>query len=139
MGGRLPILVPAAVLALTLGLAACGGSSEDKQAVKKRVEGFQAALGANDPAKVCGALTKTRRGTLTRQARGAKNCGEAMRVAFVVQGGAFKNAGKAEVKDVRIDGENASASVTYGGRRADVTLSKEGGRWLISGFGRRGR
>ena len=128
-------LVAGALLAMALGLAACGGSSKDEQAVRKRVNGFYSALAAKDPAGVCASLSGGLKGALTRTrsgARGPRSCEAAMRFNFLLSPNLFRNAGKAKVEDVKVKGDQAAATISYRGRKRQFGLSREHGRWLIT-------
>jgi hypothetical protein len=127
----------AAGAALALALAGCGGSGDDEQAIKKRVNGFYDAFAAKDAGKICGSITDRQRKALTSPAPGSrapKSCEQAVRFALVFVGNSLKDAGRAKVTSVQIQGDRAKATVDYRGKKGGVGLAKQNGGWLISDF-----
>ena len=128
-------LAAGTLLAIMLGLAACGGSGKDEQAIRKRVTGFYAGLAAKDPARVCASLASGIKRALTRTPSGTtgpRSCEAALRFNFILSGNQFANARKARVVDVQVKGDRAAATVSYQGRKLRLGLSSQGGDWLIS-------
>jgi hypothetical protein len=125
----------AVALALALGPAACGGSGNDKQAVKDRVNTFDRALGGKDPKGVCASVSSTIKRRLTRTpsgGRGPTTCEAALRLQFLLAGNLFKNLAKTKVSQVQIDGDQAQATISYRGRKERLGLAKQDGDWLIT-------
>jgi hypothetical protein len=128
-------LAPGVALALMLGLAACGGSGKDEQAIRDRVNTFDNAMAAKDPARVCASISKELKRQLTKTPSGSggpKSCEAALRFNFILLGNAFKNLAKAKVDDVQVDGNQARATISYRGRKQRLGVAKQGGEWRIT-------
>ena len=130
-------LIGLVALVLALGLVACGKSNDDEKEVRARVNAFYQALGARDADGVCGSISRERKRALNKAASGTQglnSCRDSLRFAFIIAGKAFKNAGKAKITGVRVNGKRAVATVVYRGRKGGVGLVKEDGDWLVSSF-----
>ncbi|MGI8750400.1 MAG: hypothetical protein ACR2J6_07615 [Thermoleophilaceae bacterium] len=102
-------------MALTLGLSACGGSDEDD--VKSIAEQV-----ANSDEKVCDHVT----GDFLKALGGSKKkCRESAKQDT--------GAGKPKVKDVKVDGDKATATLTDGRTKATLRFAKDGGDWKVDG------
>ena len=127
-----------AALALALGAAACGdaGSSGEETSVKRTVNGLYDAFAAKDAAKVCDSLTEERQREIESRAGagGGKGCERTLELALGFVGGQLKEIKDARVTDVTLDGDEATATVEYKGKKGDLGLTKQGGEWKISDF-----
>ncbi len=126
------LLLPACLLALIFGLAACGGSSESDE--DKITSTIETAATSKDPAV----------------------CGETQTLKFIEQtvGGAGKEAEKrceeeakagvgnpasVAVSEVKVDGEKATADAefkggNFNGQTLELALIEEGGEWKMNEF-----
>ena len=130
-----------AVLCATVALAGCGGDgdkSRDEAKVKGTVDGLYDAFAAKDARKVCASLTEARQREIERQARiggrGRGNCARTLSFALAFLGDQLKGLKSAKVTDVRVDGDKATATVDYRGKKGDLGLAKKDGDWLVSDF-----
>ena len=114
------------LLAVVPFLAGCGESGD----VEKRVDALYEALAAKDARRVCGMLTAEQRRIL---ARGGRECADVMGLGLRFLDGALPRLRDAEVTDVEVDGDRATATVERPeGRENRIGLRKEGGRWQVS-------
>jgi hypothetical protein len=131
--------VLAASLALATGVAACGSgsSADDEDQVKDRVQTLYTGFAEKKPDQICDSLTDKQKDTITKRpgASGKKqSCEEVMKLVLGLAGNQLKDVGKSKVSDVKVDGEKATATVSFRGRKGKVGLAKEDGDWLISDF-----
>lgn len=125
-------------IAIVLALAGCGGSGDEGE-VRKSVEGLYAGFAERDSSKVCNSLTraqreKVRRGAATGRGRKPQSCEQVMGFALAFVGDALKDAGKAEVTKVEVEGQKATATVKFKGKPGKLGLAKESGAWKVSDF-----
>jgi hypothetical protein len=130
-----------AVLCATVALAGCGGDDDqgrDEAKVKRTVDGLYDAFAAKDARKVCASLTAARQREIERQARvggqGRGSCARTLSFALAFLGNQLKGLKSARVTDVRVDGDKATATVEYRGKKGDLGLAKKGDDWLVSDF-----
>jgi hypothetical protein len=121
-----------------VGLAACGSGDEDE--VRAAVDRLYAGFADKDAKQVCGSLTAKQRRTVTEGAAGTsqrtkpRSCEQVMSLALEFVGNALKDADKAEVTDVQVDGEKAKATVEFKGKSGDLGLAKESDQWKVDDF-----
>jgi len=133
-------LLACCALAVTLG--ACGGGGNDEDDVRKAVNGVYDALASKDAKKVCGSLSEQGREQIARTTgRSGKrmSCESVFGLGFAFAGETFKDAREAEVTDVEIDGDEATATVKFKGKTGDVSLVKENGDWKLDDLQTAGR
>jgi hypothetical protein len=132
--GRLGVVVAAAALVAAFSLAACGGSSSSISADKNQITtAIQAATTSGDP----GACTKYQTPRFTGQTNGGST-GQAA-VKSCEQNAANSAASKADVSNVSVNGNSATATITLtgsalNGQTVDVGLVKQGGQWKLDDF-----
>jgi hypothetical protein len=128
----------AVALSLSAGLIACGGSSgDDKTKVENRVNSLYDAFSEKDSKQICDSLTDKQKSQITRRtAKSGKkqSCEQVMGFALAFLGNQLKDAKNAKVTDVKVDGDKATATVTYKGKKGRLGLSKQDGEWLVSDF-----
>jgi hypothetical protein len=138
MHARLPMHFGPVAVVLALGVAACGGSSGDEEKVEKTLNRVYDALAAKDGDKVCDSLSEEGKRELTKgsgTAGGkAQDCETVLRFGLAFAGDALKGIEDAQVKDVRVDGSEATATVKYKSREGGVKLVKEDGDWKLQSF-----
>jgi hypothetical protein len=128
----------AVALVLAAGVSACGsGGGDDKAKVENRVNGLYDAFAAKDEKKICGSLSDKQKQQITKSsAKSGKkqSCEQVMSFALAFLGNQLKSATDAKVTDVKVDGDKATATVDYKGKKGKLGLSKSGGDWLVSDF-----
>jgi hypothetical protein len=128
--------------ALAVPVGACGGGGSDEDDVKKAVNGVYDALASKNPEKVCDSLSKEGKEQIVRTTgRSGKrmSCTSVFELGFTFAGDAFKDARDAEVTDVQVDGDEATATVKFKGKTGDVSLVKEDGDWKLDDLQTAGR
>jgi hypothetical protein len=126
-----------AVLLAVLALAACGNSSSDKSEVTQTVKGFYNALADKDAKKACDAISekgKERISNATSRTGKKQSCSQVFGLVLAFGGDAIKQAKNVKVSDVKINGDQATASVGLAGRKSPIGLVKENGDWKLSGL-----
>lgn len=125
----------APLLAVLCVLAGCGGNDDEAQ-VKSAVNQLYAGFAERDAGKVCGSLTKAQQQAVAKGAAGVApgNCRQVMGFALGFLGNALKDAKKAEVTKVKIDGSKARATVVFKGKPGVLGVTKEDGDWKVSDF-----
>jgi hypothetical protein len=125
------------VFLLALALAACGGS-DDEGAVKDSVKTLYSGLADKDAGKICGVLSRKQRDAVARSGGtqgGGASCEQVMGVALsLVKGRELEDADRAEVTKVNVEGDKATATVTFKGKPGKLGLAKEAGDWKVSRF-----
>jgi len=110
--------IPAVVIVvlLVLGMANCGGGGSSPTAAAKA---FMAAVEKNDTKAMEKVATKN---TVALMATFGEKASDSM-----------KKYGKITETTEKIDGDNATVSVTFeNGETQEVTLVKENGKWLVN-------
>jgi hypothetical protein len=135
--------VRAGALALLLGaalsLSACGGGGggDDSSEVSDTITTYLSAIASGDGDEACEQLTSSEAAKVFQEATSAlpelraTGCADALTKLSESIGGERKVLESAEVTDVKIDGDTATAGVVGGSATADLT--KVDGTWLISG------
>lgn len=127
----------AAAASLAAGVSACGGSGNDKAKVQERVRTLYDGFAKKDAGRICGSLSSKQKERITQStAKSGKKqtCEQVMSFALAFLGNQLKDAGKANVTDVKVDGDNAQATVDFKGKKGRLGLSKQGSDWLVSDF-----
>lgn len=150
--GRVPALSVSILLALSL--AACGGDDagststgtqatapasggSERERARAAVESLYSAIRDGDAEEVCDSLTEAGQRQVAAGGLGGKSdsCADAFQKfldAAERQGGLNLTL-KAKVEKVRVDGDKAVATVSFGGpgRTGPVPLVKQGGEWKV--------
>jgi ABC-type phosphate/phosphonate transport system substrate-binding protein len=143
------LLALTALSVLALGLASCGGSDDDSDsgksadevAVTETVESLYDAMRASDPAGVCRVLDTQAQKQISAGAlssKKTKTCEEGFQGFFdaAEKAGGLNLTLKAKVRGVKVNGDKATVTVTFGGARAGkIPLSKVDGVWKLSAVG----
>jgi hypothetical protein len=129
----------AVALVLAAGVTACGssGGGSDETKVKSTVNGLYDAFAAKDEKKICGSLSDAQKQQITKStAKSGKkqSCEQVMSFALAFLGNQLKTAKDAKVTAVKVDGDKATATVEYKGKKGKLGLSKSGSDWLVSDF-----
>jgi hypothetical protein len=125
---KLRLLVPLTLLALALGLGACGGGESDEDQV---VDVIESAAASTDPAD-CTALTTQafmEQAEFSKGAEAVKSCEENAKDDS-------DDPESVEVSEVEVDGSDATAVVaftggTFDGQTLSVGLVQEDGDWKL--------
>jgi ABC-type glycerol-3-phosphate transport system substrate-binding protein len=126
------LLLPALLLALTLGLAACGGSGESDE--DKITNTIETATTSKDPA-VCGETQTLKFMEQTVGGAGKeaeKRCEEEAKAGV-------GNPDSVTISKIKVNGEKATADVEFKGgnfneQTLEVALIEEGGEWKLNEF-----
>ncbi|HYP47696.1 MAG TPA: nuclear transport factor 2 family protein [Thermoleophilaceae bacterium] len=130
---------PAALgLALALGLVGCGEGKGDEEQVTSTVNGVYDALADKDADQVCDSLSAAGKRQITRGADRSLSCEEVFKRGLSLAGDALKDAKRAEVTQVKVEGDKATASVKYKKETGKVELLKEDGKWKLNDLGSAG-
>jgi hypothetical protein len=125
-------------LSLALVLGACGGSHEsDRADVRKTVEGFYGALADKDAKKACDAISEKGKEEISETAsrQGKKqSCSQIFSLILAFGENSLSQAKEVEVTDVKLDGDQASATISLSKRKSQIGLVKEDGDWKLSGL-----
>jgi ABC-type glycerol-3-phosphate transport system substrate-binding protein len=122
-------LLPALLLALALGLAACGGGGESDE--DKIVETIETSATSSDPAD-CEALATQKFMEQTEAVKGSKAVKSCEEEAEDTEG----DPESVDVSKVAVDGSQATADAAFNGGNFDgqtlsVALVEEGGDWKL--------
>ena len=126
------LLLPALLLALTLGLAACGGGGESDE--DKITSTIETAATSTDPA-VC-SETQTLK-FMEQTAGGSGKQAEELCEREAKEGNGQPDS--VTVSEVKVDGEKATANAEFKGghfneQTLEVALVEEGGEWKLNDF-----
>ncbi len=129
----------ACTLAVTMatGVAACGGGGGDKSDVKSRVQETFTGFADKDSNKICDSLSERYKKRITSQpiGKGKQSCEKSIGLVLTLAGNALKDVGSTKVGDVTVNGDKATAQVSYkSGKKSKVALIKEGGDWRVDDF-----
>lgn len=106
--------------------------------MRATVDDLYAGFAERDASKVCSSLTNGQREKIRRGASGKgqkpQSCEQVMGFALAFVGDALKDAGKAEVTKVEVEGQKAQATVKFKGKSGKLGLAKEGDAWKVSDF-----
>jgi hypothetical protein len=128
----------AVVVLAALAIGGCGGShASDREAVKKTVTGVYDALAEKDAKKVCDSISEQGKAKISDAAsRGGKkqSCEQIFKIGLAFAGSQLSQAKDVQVTEVKLDGDQAKATVSLKNRKSEVGLVKEGGDWKLSGL-----
>lgn len=127
----------ALVLAAAVGACGSSGGGDDDTKVKSTVNGLYDAFAAKDEKKICSSLSDAQKKQITKStAKSGKkqSCEQVMSFALAFLGDQLKTAKDAKVTAVKVDGDKATATVEYKGKKGKLGLSKDGDNWLVSDF-----
>jgi hypothetical protein len=124
---KLHLLVPLTLLALALGLGACGGGESDEDKV---IDVIETSAESNDPADCERLATQNllEQVELSQGADAVKSCEENAKDDDDDE--------EAEVSDVKVDGSTATAKVAitgggFDGQTAEMAVVEEDGDWKV--------
>jgi ketosteroid isomerase-like protein len=138
---------PLTIVLLALALASCGGSDDgdggggsDEQQARATVEALYAAIADGDAEKVCDQLSPDAQEELEKGGLGTKgqSCTDSFQgfLDEAEKAGGLNLTLKAKVSAVKVDGDDAVATVTFGkGRDGEIPLSKVDGEWKLDAAG----
>jgi hypothetical protein len=121
-------------------LAGCGGGEKgsDSEAVTAAVSGFSKALGAGNGSTACGLLTTQARTEFVKRTAslgGTRDCPGAIAKIHDAAGAEVNAAfSSAQVNDVKVMGDSATATLVASGHPAPVSLAKQDGDWRLTGI-----
>lgn len=138
-----PLLV--SILA-ALALGACGGDSSESEPeseadrVRATVDALYEAMGDRDAEGVCDQLNAAAQEQIAKGGLGSegRTCVEGFEGFFEAseEAGGLDAPRNAEVVDVEVDGDRATATVEFGpGQRGDIPLAKVEGEWKLEAVG----
>jgi hypothetical protein len=122
-----------APLLACVAIAACGGSG-DEDDVKRVVNDLYAGFADRKANRVCDTLSRKQRDAISAGAGGERtqSCEQVMSIALSFEGKGLRRAKGAEVTEVEVDGDEATAIVEYRDKKKSrLGLAKEGGEWRI--------
>jgi hypothetical protein len=153
------LLALAAALTFALGAAACGDSGDDgggggdggadvaggdegseRALARATVERLYDAMAEMDAEGVCAQLNDEAQRQIASGGLGSEgdSCADGIQGFFdeAEEAGGLQATLNAEVRRVEIDGDSATATVSFGpGRRGEVPLSKVDGEWKLEAAG----
>lgn len=112
--------------------------SSEEEAVASVVSGMYADIARGDAAGVCAVMTKSVRAEIAQnvlggstEPRGNRTCEESFSkfLDAAAGSGVLEQTLNADVEGVRVDGTEATATVSISGRTGEVNLVKEDGEW----------
>jgi hypothetical protein len=125
----------AGLIAVALLLAGCGGDSDEDQ-VRSTIETYVEAFVAGDGKRGCELMTEETRNEFVNKVAALTrtgDCARSLRVLRTLAGDATAKALEgADIEDIEIDGQTATATLVAGGNRSPSKLAKVDGKWLIS-------
>lgn len=131
-----------------LGMAGCGGSTDESSEATKAATGYYTALAAGNAAAVCDALSASGRQQLVDDVAaigGAANCVDAARKARAILSAyltpaAFGQIGQTEAGAARVDGSSATVAMPFTRTLSpeQVRLVKEKAGWKVNQVSSRG-
>lgn len=135
----------AAVAALATGIVGCGGDSDgggsDEEQARATVEALYDGFANGDPEQICDQLNEAAQKELAEGGLGSKtgSCVESFQ-AFLDESekaGGLNLTLKAKVQRVKVTGDTAVATVTFGGpgRKGEIPLQKVDGEWKLEAVG----
>jgi Domain of unknown function (DUF4878) len=127
---RLRIISVLGLVALACAIASCGSSSSDD--AKAAVQGYLDAFAKGDGKKACDLMSDlTRQQFVTRVKLLARtsDCAKAVSALKPVMAVALKGS---KVTQVKVVGNDASATVRAGKRESTTVLHKENGKWKVT-------
>jgi hypothetical protein len=107
-------------------------SGERERVVARAVEDAYGALAAGDTEAVCDRLTAAARAQLSADRAGGCPATLAGLREIAERNGAAERFDRLELGDVRIDGDRATATVSFGANAARLTLRRVDGEWRLA-------
>jgi hypothetical protein len=122
-------LVLAVAAAIALPIAACGGQDDEvEQAVDTYIDAVQDA----NAGQACDQLTKSAQESIERTlGESGQSCDEAYMTFLSIGGDQPGPLENARIKNVKVDGDSATANVDVDGQNLALQLTKEDGDWKI--------
>jgi ketosteroid isomerase-like protein len=134
--------VALAAAAVAVAVSGCGGgggssaSSSDSSDVRATVTNFVKAFGAGDGKTACTLMSPEAQAAFVQQVRGplkVQDCADAVAAAHGEAAAELNlDFSGASVRDVKVNGDTASAVVSAHGRSLPANLSKAGGSWKLT-------
>ena len=127
----------AAILAAAAVLAGCGGGGDDETAgVKLVVRAYVDAFVRGDGPQMCSLMTPDTRVKFVKAVRALAKTDDCAKATVAVRNAAGPKAvaamRSAQIKDVRVNGNEASVKLVASSGQSLATLRKERGRWRVS-------
>jgi hypothetical protein len=131
------LLACAGAVILASGVTACGGGGGDESAVKDRVKTTFSGFADKDSGKICNSLSERYKKRIAQQplGKGKQSCEKSIGLVLTLAGNALKDVGNTKVGKVSVNGDKATADISYkSGKKNKVALVKEGGDWRVDDF-----
>ena len=126
----------AALAALAVAVAGCGGSDDETGAVRAAVRAYLDAFVAGNGARTCSLMTPRTQAEFVKGARPLARTDDCARAVIAVRRAAGTRAidamRDARISNVKVDGLTATAVLTASSGQSIATLAKERGRWRVS-------
>jgi hypothetical protein len=124
------------VTSVAVALAGCGGGGSDD--AKSAIKDYLNAFVSGDGAKACSLMTDQTRQQFVTQVKPitkTTDCAKAITALRTAAGPTVMNAlKKTEIKDVKVNGNTATATLKSGSSASTTRLQKEGGQWKVTGL-----
>ena len=124
------------VAASVAALAGCGGGDDQTGEVKAAVQGYVDAFVRGDGPRMCSLMTPDTRVKFVKQVRALAKTDDCAKATVAVREAAGPKAVAAmrgaRIKDVRVDGNEASVKLVASSGQSIATLRKQGGEWRVS-------
>ena len=120
------------MLAIALGVSACGGSRSPESRVRAAWSQLKSALVSQDAGKFCSLLSDHARSQVVEGARrlgSASTCQGAARLAFHAPGSSRSSTEKLQIVSITVNGDRASVKVSAG--LPPTVFIKVGGAWKL--------
>jgi hypothetical protein len=145
--GRFHLGAVVVAAAIVVAMSACGGSDDsdegggDREQVRATVERLYEGFADGDPEQICDQLNEAAQKELAEGGLGSKtgSCVESYQKFLdeSEKAGGLNLTLKAKVKRVKVTGDTAVATVSFGGpgREGEIPLSKIDGEWKLEAVG----